>query len=457
MHIVIIGAGDIGRHVARVFSQAGHGVILIDHDPLKLEKASRHLDIATRLASGTDWEVLEEYLEYRPDFFIAVTGDDETNLVGCSLAKHLGYPQTIARIRARPYFLQSRLNIDWIFCVDHLIGPEKLTAQAIENLILIPDTQPTHNFANGSIQCRTLKIPNSWKKEAVPIKEVEENLLPKGISIALIAQTGETKEMRSPSQLHFPSKKSVLKAGDEVTFIGNSISMRELPKAFGIPSRQIESAVIVGASLVALHLISQLLEHEVHIRLIEHDFEKCRRVAEKFPTITVIYRDGTDFDLLRSEKIEDADVFVACTRSDQTNFLAASLAKEIGCQKVIVSLSDTSFFPLMGRLGIDYATSSQVQAADKILSISREKMINSMVSMYQNQAEIMEVKVSTSAKVTGIPMHLLKGALPSDFLIPVIQSRGKILKADSSCVISPKDTVMIVSRPDHIEEIKELF
>lgn len=461
MNIVIIGAGDIGIHLANLFSQLDYGIVLVDHDGQKLEKASRDLDVATRLGSGTDWELLEDLLEFSPDLLIALTNDDEANLVACTIAKNLGYRQTIARVRDNRYFKQTRLSFERLFSVDHLIGPEKLTADAIAKMILIPGSIATENFAHGAIQMRTLRVPEGWRKQTITLAEREKMELPKELMIGLIKRKhyketkGKLKLLKE--EVIFPHGDTRLLPADEVTFIGEAQGIAQLNRFFGSRPQTPQSVVIIGGSLIGINLALQLEQQNIRVRILDSDFNKCVLLSEKLPYSTVIHRSGTDYRFLQSEKVGEADVFVSCTRNDEVNFLAGAIAHDLGCRQIISSLSDTSYLPLVEKLGISLAASPRIHAANRILSIAREKTIASMVSMYSNQAEIMEVKVSPQSKIAGIPIHRIGPKLPSDFLIVMIQSRGRVFIADGSRVLSPGDTVVVISSPKHIEEIKKLF
>lgn len=461
MNIVIIGAGDIGLHLATIFSQMDYGIVLIDIDSQKLEKASRELDVAIRQGSGTDWELIEELIEFNPDLLIALTNDDESNLVSCTFAKNLGYPQTIARVRSNKYFMQSRLNFERLFCVDHLIGPEKLTANAIANMILIPGSIETEQFAHGSIEMRTLTVPSNWRKGNIPLIDRDDLELPKQLMIGLIKReiphTIKGKITSRAEKIIFPHGQDTLLPNDEVTFIGESSAIKQLHKFFGILPEPPKSVIIVGGSLIGINLANTLADQNIRVRILDNDYNKCVLLSEKFPYSTVIYRSGTDYNYLRSEKIDETDCFVACTRSDEVNFLSGTIAKDLGCGNVIISLSDTNYLPLIKRLGISHAASPRLNAANRILSIARETTIASMVSMYNNQAEIMEVKVSLDSVLAGIPIRQLGPELPEDFLIVMIQSRGRIFIADGNRVLSPGDTVVVISSPKHVPEIKKLF
>ncbi len=127
----------------------------------------------------------------------------------------------------------------------------------------------------------------------------------------------------------------------------------------------------MGGSLVGINLAQRLHEHRIQ-SVLDHDYEKCRRLSELLPYATVIYRSGTDLRFLRAERVEEADVFVACTRNDEVNFLAAAIARDLGSQQVLISLSDVSYISLISQFGISQAASPRVMATNRILSIARE-------------------------------------------------------------------------------------
>lgn len=455
MNIVIIGAGDIGLHIASIFSQFEYGIVIVDNDPFKLENVTRDLDVTTRFGSGTNCQLLEELLETFSDLFVAVTDDDETNLVACALARNLGFHQTIARVRNRQYLKQSRLHFDRLFYCDYIISPEKLTADAIANMIVVPDSIATESFAHGAVSMRTMKIPPQWNKN-IQLKNRKELALPEETMVALIKRDDYESGIKK-EKLIFPHGDDCLMAGDEVTFIGASEKIAKIPDLFGLNKKLPKSVVIVGGSLVGINLAETLQEYEIETTLIDKNKNKCQFLSRSLEKTTVIHHEGTDYRFLKNEKLTTADAFVAATRADEVNFLSAAAASELGAKHVIISLSDLNYMPLLKRLGINAAISPRINAANRVLSIVREKHVVSMVSLYESKAEVMEVKVSMDSKIVGIPIKHLGPELPKDFLIAVIQNRGRIFMADGSRILSPGDTVIVISSARHMNEIKKLF
>lgn len=453
MNIVIIGAGDIGRYIASILSKDQHNIILIDTNSKKLEQAAWNIDIATKVGSGTDWQLLDDLLELAPDLLISLTNNDETNLVACSIAKHLGYPRTIARVHDNRFLNRTRLDFARMFEVDHFIGPEMLVANDILKYMVNPGSIAVENFAHGAVQMRTIAIPQKWRKIDKKLKDLE---LPQGVMVGLIRR--EVKEKNNVDHVViFPHGDDYILPGDEVTFIGETDVIAEIHHFFGISQKKVESVVIVGGSLTAISL-AKLLEHrETDVRIIEKDYDTCCKLAEKLPYCTIIHHDAADFEYMKSEKIGMADVFVSCTNNDELNFLTGLLAKEVGCDEVIVMLTNTSYTSLVSQMGMVQAVSPRISAANHILSQILWGKVTSLISLYENQAEIMEINVSMDSKIVGIPLSELGPFLPKDFLIAMIQNRGRIMIAHGTRIISPGDTVIVITSPKHVSELEKIF
>ncbi|MEX1012825.1 MAG: Trk system potassium transporter TrkA [Waddliaceae bacterium] len=449
MNIIIIGAGGIGRFVAKTLSENEHNVILIDNDPQKLELATWDIDVAVRKGSGTDWELLDDLLDLSPEYLIALTNNDEVNFVSCSIAKHLGYPNTIARVRDNRFLNKLRLDFGSIFNVDHFIGPEVLVSNEILKFIDAPGTFQINYFAHGGVQLTTFKIPSTWRKSEISLKELD---LPKGIMVGVIARSTGKKQ-----SMIFPRGSDTLQKGDEVTFIGESEIMMDLHHYLGIEKKSIKKAVIIGGSLVAMNLAKLLDERNVDTRIIEKDYHRCHWLSERLPNTTILHHSGTDLDYFRAEKVGDADVFVACTESDEANLVSALFGKKLGVDQVITTLSNPSFATVAKENGIDFNIFPRVTIANYVNTQVMSGTVSSLVTLYPDKAEVIEVVVSNRSKLTGIPLAELGPLFPKNMLISMIESRGRVMVAHGSRIISPGDTVIIITDPKHVSEVEAIF
>jgi len=454
MNVVIVGAGQTGRYISSLLSNENHNVILVDIDPKRLEAASLHSDIAVKEGSGVDWQLLDNLLELSPDLLVALTDDDATNLVSCAIAKNLGYTKTISRVRDNRYLNRTRLDFGRIFDVDDFIGPELLVANEIFKYMISPDSIRVETFAHGAVQLRTLVVPNSWRHGDTPISELD---LPNGVMVGLIYRIVVEPSGGNQEKVIFPHGQDTIKAGDELTLIGETEKIEGASNYFGLTKKSVNSVVILGGSRTAVNLARILEAQEIYTRIIEIDYQKCQALSEMLPKTTIINNDGTDFDFLLSEKVGNADAFVVSTRGDEVNVLASLLGKEAGCSNVIVQLSNPAYIPIVQRLGVEHTASPRIIAANKIMALALSRTVTSLVSLYESRVEIMEIHVSSNSSVTGIPLSELGPLLPKDFLIGIIQNRGRVMVANGNHIISPGDTVIVLSSPRHRNELKKIF
>lgn len=451
LNVVIAGAGEVGRHIASLLSEQDHNVILIDINEKKLEQATTDIDVAFREGSATDWQLLDDLQEFSPDFFLAMTNDDETNLVACSIAKQLGYPRTIARVRDNRFLSRTRLDFARLFHVDHFIGPELIVAYDILRYLLSPGSLAIEMFAHGAVQLLTVVIPEKWPRAKIPLSDLK---IPDGIIIALIRRQEEgTTEPR----VIFPHGNDLILPGDEVTIIGETEVLSKTSAYFGKTQRMVDNVVIVGGSITALNLAKHLEHRGINIRIIEKNYDRCCWLADQLPKCTIIHRDAADVDFLRSEKIGNTDLLVVCTSNDELNLLVALLGKEVGCKDAVVLLTNATYGSMLAKLGINFTASPRLSAANYIVSLLTSGLVSSLVSLYEDAAEIMEINVSPDSKAIGVPLSELGPLLPKDLLIAAILSHGRVMIAKGNSTISAGDTVIAVTHPKHVHELERLF
>ncbi len=455
MNIVILGAGEIGSYLAQVLAQEQHSVTLIDKDPIILEKVSEKTDVATLLGYGSRWKILDALIENEPDLFIAMTGDDETNLVSCAIAKNLGYPKTVSRVKEIGFLARSRLDFGRLFYVDHFIGAEVLAANDILKSITNPEDLAIENFAHGAIQMRTIIVPERWKKTDVPLNALD---LPEEMIIGLIKR--KKKDPTSDKfieKIIFPHGADHIEIGDEITVFGETKFMQDIHNFFKIAQKKAKSVVIVGGSAVGVRLAHILELRNIHVKIIEQDENRCKEITDLLPKSTIINEDGKNLDFFASEQVSDVDAFITCTNRDEENFLIASIGKYIGCKKVISLISNTSFASILKSLDIKYAVSERVNIANRILSIIHEEKIISIASLCDNKAKVLEIKVSEDCELVGIPLSELSAKLPKNLIICAIENRGRVMIGKGNRIISPGDTLILNTSPEILPGLQDLF
>ena len=150
MNIIIIGAGEVGTHLATMLAKEYHDVTVIDPDTQKLEELSAVADVITIEGSATSISVLHEANIKRADLFIAVATSEETNIVAATVAKRLGAKKSIARIDRHELLLPANKEIFLNLGIDSLIYPEKLAAQEVITLLDQTISSDFIDFAGGN-------------------------------------------------------------------------------------------------------------------------------------------------------------------------------------------------------------------------------------------------------------------------------------------------------------------
>ena len=450
LNVVIIGAGEVGQYIARILSREEHNVILVDKDSKKLEGMAAKMDVGTRKGFGSDWKLLDELLDVDPDFLIAMTNEDEVNLISCSIAKNLGYRKTIARVKDDTFLDRTRLDFGRVFAIDHFICPELLVAHEVMKYMLSFGSLAVESFSGGAIQMRTLLITAEWQRVETPIKHLD---LPKEMIIGLIRRPLDD----GTFEVIFPHGDDLILPKDEVTCIGESDTIAKIHETFSTPYQAMKSIVMLGGSQVALNLAKLLKPHDTAIRIVDNNLERCAFLADRLPHCTIIHQDETNLEFLQSEKIDMADLVFVCTRNDEVNMMVSLLAKQAGCKNVAAVLAKAEYHSIAEKLGLCYAVSPRLVIANRLLSLILSSRVTSCVSMYENRAEVVELKISLDSKIAGIPIHQLGPLLPKDFLIAVIQNRGRIIIANGSRILTPGDSVIVVTAPKHMTELEKVF
>jgi len=450
MHVVVLGAGRIGQYVAQSLSLDGHSVVLVDMRKEKLEEASQKMDVAIRRGLGTDWKLLAELMEEGPELVLALTEDDEVNFISCSIAKSLGNVRTIARIRDSRYLSCERFDVRRLFHVDHLVVPELLVTDQISKIALNKGLY-SESFFHGGVLLRTIIVPDRWHGAGKTFAELRTS------ERRLIAAVIRRKSLSGEETIIFPHGQDALLPGDEVTLIGDSGFLHEIQNLFGQDLGVPKTAFIVGGQLVGSELARELHKKDIGVQLVESSAERCYKLAEELPQVSVLHSQNVDWEFLKAERVSDVDVFVACTISDEKNLQLALFAKELGCQKVICVLSDSATGHLAEKLGLLHVVSPRVATTDRILTLSRAEKVASVVSLYDQKAEITEVKVSLDSPIVGIPLSVLGPRLPPELLIAVIYNRGRLFIAGGTHILSPQDEVIVVCHPKHRKYLEQIF
>lgn len=450
MKIIILGAGQVGGSTAESLANEGNDITVIDKNPLLLGRLQEHLDIRTVVGYASHPATLIKAGIEDADMLIAVTQNDEVNMMACQIASSLFHtPKKLARIRASDYLEYPGLfHLDAI-PIDVSISPEELVTEHIANLIEQPEVLQVLNFFDGRAQLVAVKVDDSSVMDGRKIDDLLE-LLP-DISMRVAAVYRNEAAIK-------PDSNTSLQAGDELFFLAEKHQISELVKLFKKDYHPYQRIIVAGGGHIGQR-VAERLEKTHHIKVIEQDESRARTLAEELHNSLVLHGDVGDANLLKEEQIDKTDVFCAVTNDDEANILSAMLAKRLGAKKTFSIISKASHAELVEGTSIDVAVSAAQITIGTLLRHIRRGDVATVHSLRQGAAEAIEIIAhgdKQTSKVVG--RHLDEIKLPRSATFGAIMRDDKIFFADKDIKVESDDHVVIFIGNQHdVDAVEKLF
>lgn len=447
MKIIIVGAGEVGHSLCTTLAAAGHDVTLIEKSEERCERLDEEQNARILSGNGSSARQLVEVGVGKCDAFLAMTSDDRTNIISCSLAKGLGAKNTIARIHDETYNDSSVINYQLHFGIDLLVNPEAICAVELAKEIRSAGRVEVEHFARGQIEVQRQIVTHDSRLIG---KKLIELKLDTQVRIGHV-QRGKTTEIANAE--------TVLEEGDIVTLFGHPEALFNMRERFDPKQKtELTRVVLFGGSETAINLIHLLKNPRFKIRVIEKDKTRCRQLAERFPHIAVINGDATSVRLLEEEQIGSADYFVACTKDDEENILTCIQASKLGAEHVQLLINKGDYDDLLGmlqtRLDIEVAVSPRRTIADFMLRNLSGESVSTLAEM-PDGGRILELRISHSSPAIGKTIkeiHLPRGCL----LVALLHKfKAKVPAADDT-ILAGDHVVVIVSGKTEREVTKAL-
>jgi trk system potassium uptake protein len=403
--------------------------------------------VQTIVGSGSSPSVLEDAGIRRADILLAVTNQDETNLVACLAADFLS-PGTkkIARIRGADFDAYHDLLRRQVPHIDTVINPEIEVVKTIQRLMRFPGSVDVGEFAQGHIKFVGVYLDKDAHLDGVRLMDLPERIGHRALLIAAVVREEE---------VIIPKGRDSLRNGDLVYFISEERFLPELMAAFGKQSRTVKRVLIVGGGRIGIRLAAQLETQSIYCKIIEKDAARCIVLADKLNKAIVLHGDGSDQSLLLEEHIGDIDVVVTLTRDEETNILTSLLAKRMGAGKTIAKINRFSYFPLMTAIGIEQVVSTRLSAINSILQHIRRGKVLSAISLKGEQAEALEIVALETSDIVGKPLKRI--AFPKDAIVASIIRNDQVIIPTGDTIIEPQDRVIIFAHRRAIGAIEKLL
>ncbi len=447
MKIIIVGAGQVGFHIANHLAQENKDVVVIDKNPNSIRYVSDNIDVQAFVGSGSNPLMLENAGIKEAEILLAVTNSDEANLVACLVANIIS-PSTkkLARIRDAGFDEYHEIFHDNAPYIDTIINPEIEVVKTIDLLMSVPGAMDVDEFADGRIKFVGVRLDESTQLDGTRLSKISAKL---GKQIPLIAAVIRGEE------LIIPRGNDTLAAGDLVYFISEKDNFMDDLAVFDKAVKPAGRVLIVGGGRIGARLANLLDQRSIYAKIVEKSPERCNTLAEKLNKVIVLHGDGSDQELLKEENVQDMDVVVTVTNDEETNILASLLAKKMGAKKTITRITKFSYFPLMSMIGLEQYVSPRLSAINSILRHTRRGQVLSAKSIKGEQAEILEAVALETSDIVGKPLK--KISFPKGALITGIFRDNSVIIPSGESVIEPEDRIIIFAKKQVIPKIEKIL
>jgi len=442
MRTVIIGAGEVGSNTARMLSEEGHDVVLIEQDETLVERASEQLDALVIHGNGASPRLLAEAGIDKADLLVAASSSDEANIIACLAAKAKGVSRTVARIHNPDYYDPQEPFAEEMLGIDFVIHTEQMAAQEIKEALLVPGAINVETFAEDSIEVAEVIL-----NEASPAvgRTLRDLRLPEASLVVGVVRRGEAL---------VPRGDTVLERRDHVLLISGRRHIAEVVKSVTTDTEPVKEVTIYGGGRIGLRLALALEKVGMSVRVIERDEARARYVASQLRRGFVLHDEGISRDFLLQERVDRSDAFVAVTGDDRANLLAAMYARQLGARMTIAGVSSGEFAPLADALGVDLTISPRMLAAEAVLRFVRRGEIVD-VALLESGAEMIELRVPPQCRVAGRPLSEV--GFPEGAIVAALLRDGDVVIPTGREVLKPGDDAVVFTVEDAIEEVERLF
>ena len=450
MKILILGAGQVGSSVAVNLASEANDITVVDEDSATLQDLQDRLDIRTVIGHASYPEVLAQAGADDADMVIAVTRNDETNMIACQVAYTLFHtPTKIARVRSVEYLKHARLFAQEAIPVDVLISPEQLVTDYIQRLIENPGALQVLDFAEGRVQLVAVHAYYGGPLVGHELRDLKEHMPGIEARVASIYRQG------MPIK---PEGDTIIEADDEVFFVAAARHIRAVMGELRKMDKPVKRVILAGGGNIGMRLACAI-ESRYQLKIIERNPDRARMLSETLGRAIVLLGDAADEELLLEENIENTDVFCALTNDEEANILSGMLAKRLGARKVMSLINRASYVNLVQSGSIDVAISPQQATIGSLLTHVRRGDVVMVHSLRRGAAEAIEAVAHgdhSSSKVVGRAIEEIK--LPRGTTIGAIVRGDEVIIAHHDTVINTDDhVVLFLADKNCIQEVERLF
>ena len=452
MNIIICGAGRVGFTIAKLLSEQNHSITVVDQSSEDIQKIKDTLDVNAIVGKATYPSILEKANGSDADMIIAVTRNDEINMLICQIAyTTFKIPKKIARIRSQNYLeprftkLYSKENLP----IDVIISPELEIAKSLQRKLEAPGALDNIPFAEKKIRLLEILV-----NDDCPIKNIKLNELTKKFPDLEANILGVIRK----EKFKILKKNDVMEKDDKAYVIINSSQMAKTLTAFGHNEKISSKILIIGGGNIGFNLaknIENTLE-SVRIKIIEKNKDRAEFIANELNNSIIINGDALDEDVLTEANLDEIETVLALTNDDEDNLMISVLVEKFSKNKKTMALTNKSNYSLLqSSLKIDDLIDPRMSTVSSILKHVHKGTIESAYSILNGEYEVIEAEIIETSELINI--ELKNANLPEEIRIGAILRGEDIIIPRSSFTFQKDDKVVFLAKNDQIELVENMF
>ena len=458
MNIIICGAGRVGFTIAKLLSEQGHSITVIDQSSEDIQKINDILDVKAIVGKGTYPSILEKANATEADMIIAVTRNDEINMLICQIAYSIFKIQKkIARIRSQDYLnpkftrVYNKENLP----IDVIISPEIEIAKSIQRKLEAPGALDSVPFSENNIRLLEILIKDNCKLIDIKLNELTKKFPELDANIVAIIRKDKT---------FIPKKNDKIEFDDKIYVIINSSQMAETLNAFGHEEKISKKILIIGGGNIGFNLAKNLEESldSARVKIFEKNKDRAEYLAGNLNNTIIINGDGLDEEALEEANLGEAETVLALTNDDEDNLMVSVLVekfakdqKDIEDKRTMALINKPNYSLLQSSLKIDDIIDPRMNTVSSILKHIHKGSIENAYTISNGEYEVIEAEIIESSEL--INKEIKNSNLPEDIRIGAILRDKKVIIPRSDFVFLKNDIVVFIAKNDTIPVVENIF
>ena len=449
MKIVIVGCGKVGTSITRELIVSGHEISVVDTNRQAVRRLAESVDVMGVEGNGATYEALAEAGAETADLVIAATARDEINLYACLMARSIGVPHTIARVRS-PEYTEDLYRVKDQLGLSMSINPELTEAVEISRLLRFSGALEIDSFAKGAVELIKIVIPQNSPLSGKKISQIDT--LKGRVRICTVERGGE---------VYIANGETMLESGDKVSVVAKPEIAAKFFKKINVNIGKCRDVMLLGGGKVSFYLAQRLLRVGAKVKIIERNAERCEELSQLLHEAIIIHGDCMDQELLLSEGVDHVDGVAALMDYDEENILISLYIKSISEAKVITKINNESFSAIIENLGLECVLNPKTLTGEYIARYIRAMQnslgsnVETLYRLHEDRVEALEFRAKSNSKTIDTP--LMKLNLKDNLQVICISRGGKIILPQGSDVIKPDDSVVVITKHKGLSDLNDIL